>query len=45
MNDYTLVRSYLSKKEISDLKDIAKSKGMTLTGFRDSICREAIKKE
>ena len=45
MNDYSLVRSYLSKQEIAELKVLAKSKGMTLTGFRDSICREAIKKE
>ena len=44
MNDYSLIRSYLSKEETEELKVLAKSKGMTLTGLRDSLCREALKR-
>lgn len=45
MNDYSLTRSYLTKEEIKELKVLAKRKGMTLTGYRDQVCREAIRRE
>ena len=39
------MRITLSKDEVKTMKDIAASKGMTLTGYHDLVCREAIKKE
>ena len=45
MNPYKLIRSYLTEEEIKILKSLAKTKGMTFTGYRDQICREAIARE
>lgn len=46
MTAYTgTMRITLSKEEVRALKAIASQKGMTLTGYHDQLCREAIKRE
>lgn len=44
MNYTGYMRTTLSKEERTALKNQARSKGMTLVGFYDSLCRDAIKK-
>ncbi len=42
---YGAFRTSLSKAEKQKCKAIARSKGMTLTGFHDAVMREAIRNQ
>lgn len=45
MTTYGAFRTQLSGAEKKKLKDIAKAKGMTLTGLHDAVMREAIRNQ
>lgn len=46
MNDKrSMYRTLLTAEERKRVKALAKAKGMTLTGFTDSVIREAVQKE